>query len=158
MKTTVIIIHADSGWEKLANGSHVAVHFSNPGKDKFGDSYRETLYDPSGSYAIGNRNHPTSGTFSGEDANLQNYINDVLSRENGEYLNIYEFDTTEEQESAMVEKALQEGDGIGFSCAMNSSKVLKEIGFHEAITPGGVESQAKKMSENHYTEGAKSEK
>ena len=27
-ETTVLIIHADTGWEKLVNGSHVAIHFS----------------------------------------------------------------------------------------------------------------------------------
>ncbi|MCF0124571.1 MAG: hypothetical protein HUJ68_02235 [Clostridia bacterium] len=158
LKTTVMIIHALTSWEKFANGTHVAVHFSNPGKDKYGDSYGETLYDPSGSYSIGNRNHPTSGTFSGEDANLQNYINDVLGRENGEYLNIYEFETTEEEESAMVEKAMSVGDGAGFSCARNSSKVLGEIGFHKAITPGGVEKQAEKKADSKITVGAGDEK
>lgn len=53
-------------------------------------------------------------------------------------------DTTPEEESKMIEKAMEEGDGIGFSCASNVSEVLNEIGFNKGITPGAIEKQLKK--------------
>lgn len=144
-KTTVIVIHADTWWEKPFGGSHVAIHFSNTGKDEFGDDYGEWLYDPSGHYAIGDRNHPTSGTFSEEDANLNDYIKDVENRGNNEYCNIYEFDTTLEQENEMVKRTIELGDGFGFSCAINSSYILNVIGANHVFTPGGLEIQLPKL-------------
>lgn len=141
VETTVIVIHANTWWEGIVGASHVAIHFSNPGIDKYGDAYGETLYDPSGGYAIGNRNHPTSGLFSEEDANLNNYIIDVENRDNGETCTIYKFATTPEQESAMVEKAMILGNGWGFSCADNVSNVLQEIGAKQVFTPGALEAQ-----------------
>ena len=77
-------------------------------------------------------------------SNLKQYINSVLSRKNGEYVNAYTIDTTPEEESKMIEKAMEEGDGIGFSCASNVSEVLNEIGFNKGITPGAIEKQLKK--------------
>ncbi len=144
-KTSVGIVHADTWWEKPFGGSHVAIHFSNPGKNEFGDEYGEWLYDPSGSYAIGNRNHPTEGTFSGDEANLNNYIEDVENRGSGEHCKIYEFDTTSEQENKMVRRTLELGDGWGFSCADFASDVLKEIGAYHVLTPGSLEVQLPKL-------------
>ena len=40
-ETTVLIIHANSGWEKLVNGSHVAIHFSNPGVSEIDNEFYE---------------------------------------------------------------------------------------------------------------------
>src|SRR5574344_639484 len=115
-KTTILIIHANSGWEKIVNGSHVAVHFSNPGNGSDGERLQQTLYDPSGSYVADNgfgtgKYRPSSGVFTGDiPADLSSYINSVLDRENGEYITAYTIDTTPEEEAKMVEKAMENGD------------------------------------------------
>src|SRR5574344_1316414 len=146
-KTTILIIHANSGWEKIVNGSHVAVHFSNPGNGSDGERLQQTLYDPSGSYVADNgfgtgKYRPSSGVFTGDiPADLSSYINSVLDRENGEYINAYTIDTTPEEEAKMVEKAMENGDGTGFDCANNTSDVLKILGFKHTMTPGGLEKQ-----------------
>lgn len=146
-KTTVFIIHANSGWEKLANGSHVAIYFSNPGPDKDGDYYTPSLYDPSGSYDGGVKGavRTPSGIFSEENtSNPKTFIESVLNRENGEYIVAYTIETTPEQESEMVEQAMRNGDGFGFNCADNVSDVMKTIGFKHVMTPGGLEKQLQK--------------
>ena len=150
LETTVMIIHADSPWEWIFNGSHVAIHFSNPGKDEYGEVLPQTLYDPSGSYeantGYGNgKFRPSSGVFMGDpQADLNSYIESILSRENGEYVVTYSIDTTPGEESAMIERALQNGDGWGFSCADYVSDVLTPLGFNHVLTPGGLEDQLKK--------------
>ena len=145
-ETTVLIIHANSGWEKLANGSHVAVHFSDPGTDSYGEFIPASLYDPSGSYDGGiNAVRPSSGVFSERDSSsLNKYIDSVLNRKNGEYVIAYSIETTPEQEAKMVEDAMKKGDGFGFNCADNVSSVMEEIGFSHSLTPGGLENQLKK--------------
>ena len=148
-KTTIMIIHANSGWEKIVKGSHVAVHFSNPGKGSDGEYLEQTLYDPSGSYeantGYGNGKYrPSSGVFSGDiPADLSSYIDSVLDRENGEYIVAYTIETTPEEEAKMVERAMENGDGAGFDCANNTSDVLKILGFKHTMTPGGLEQQLK---------------
>ena len=42
----VFIIHANSGWEKIAGGSHVTIYFADPGFASDGESNNPTLYDP----------------------------------------------------------------------------------------------------------------
>lgn len=148
-ETTILITHASTSWEKFGGGSHVAVHFSNPGKDSKGDFLNQTLYDPSGSYQANNgygngKYRPSSGVFEGDvSGDLQSYINSVLDRENGEYIVAYKIDTTPEQESRMIESANKIGDGNGFNCADNTSTVLKEIGFKHTMKPGNLEHQLK---------------
>ena len=143
-QTTVIIIHANVWWEMPFGGSHVAVHFSNPS-----GGYKETLYDPSGCYEakdeFGATYRTSSGVFVGEQANLNNYINDVLSRQNGETVNTYTYDTTPEQEANMIEMAFKMSDGDGFQCAYNVSSVMQIQNLMDvSLTPGGVEKQARK--------------
>ncbi|TWI71583.1 hypothetical protein JM98_02581, partial [Treponema putidum] len=148
-KTTIMIIHANSGWEKLLGGSHVAIHFSNPGKTSSGDFELPTLYDPSGSYMILNPAkqlyRPSSGVFSGEEASdLASYIKSVLDRDNDEYIIAYTINTTPAQEAKMIELADEYGDGSGFNCADYVSEVLKEVlGFKHTMSPGNLESQLK---------------
>ncbi len=147
-ETTVFIIHANSGWEKLVNGSHVAIYFSNPGVNKYGELNPQILYDPSGSY-IGpeSKCRYDNGVFANNDASPEKFIASVLNRENGEYINSYTISTTPEQEAKMIDRALELGDGIlGMNCADNVSDVLKEIGFKHVITPGGLEKQLKESS------------
>ncbi len=144
LETTILVIHSNRWWEYPAGASHVAVHFSNPSGEN-----EETLYDPSGSYEAEDEFHATyrtsSGVFIGKQANLNNYINDILNRENGETVNIYKIDTTPDQEAAMIEKAFEMGDGSGFSCAYNVSSVLNSQGLMNiSLTPGAVEKQLKK--------------
>ena len=145
-ETAVLIIHANSGWEKLANGSHVAVHFSDPGTDSYGEFIPASLYDPSGSYDGGiNAVRPSSGVFSERhSSSLNKYIDSVLNRKNGEYVIAYSIETTPEQEAKMVEDAMKKGDGFGFNCADNVSSVMEKIGFSHSLTPGGLENQLKK--------------
>ena len=137
-KTTIFVIHANSGWEKLANGSHVAIYFSNPGAASDGEFNTPTLYDPSGSYdggVKGSIRNPR-GIFSEENtSNPETFIKSVLNRENGEYIVAYTIDTTPEQEAKMIERAMKDGDGFGFNCADNVSDVMKEIGFKHVLTP-----------------------
>ena len=145
-ETTVIIIHANTGWEKLVGGSHVAIHFSNPGIDSYGEITLPSLYDPSGSYEGLEQGkyqyRPSSGLFSGESqSNLDIYINSVLRRNNGEYIITYSIDTTPEQEASMIEKSIELGDGYGFSCANYVSQVLTELGFNPTLTPRNLEKQ-----------------
>ncbi|AIW89518.1 hypothetical protein JO41_06680 [Treponema sp. OMZ 838] len=154
-ETTVMIIHANTGWEKFVSGSHVAVHFSNPGVDKYNYQIGQTLYDPSGSYQakdeFGCLYRSSSGVFSGESSgDLKAYIDSVLDRQNGEYIVAYTINTTPEQEKAMVESAMELGDGDGFSCASHTSEVLEKLDFKEVMTPGGLEKQLKnsKVVEN----------
>lgn len=149
-ETTVLIIHANSGWEKLVNGSHVAIHFSNPGVSEIDNEFHEiSLYDPSGSYQADNgygtgKYRPSSGVFTGNiPSDLDSYIESVLDRENGEYINAYKIQTTPEQEAAMLDIANELGDGMGFNCADNVSEVLKELDFSHVFTPGGLEKQLK---------------
>ena len=143
-KTTIFVIHANSGWEKLANGSHVAIYFSNPGAASDGEFNTPTLYDPSGSYDGGVKRaiRNPRGIFSEENtSNPETFIKSVLNRENGEYIVAYTIDTTPEQEAKMIERAMKDGDGFGFNCADNVSDVMKEIGFKHVLTPGGLERQ-----------------
>ena len=46
----------------------------------------------------------------------------------------------------MIERALELGDGNGFSCADNGSDVLKILGFKHVITLGGLERQLEKST------------
>ena len=154
-ETTVMIIHANTGWEKFAGGSHVAVHFSNPGVDEYNYQIGQTLYDPSGSYQakdeFGYLYRSSSGVFSGEPSgDIKAYIASVLNRQNGEYIVAYTINTTSEQEKAMVESAMELGDGGGFSCASHTSEVLEKLDFKKVKTPGGLEKQLKnsKVVEN----------
>ena len=147
-ETTVIIIHANTGWEKLVGGSHVAIHFSNPGIDSYGEITLPSLYDPSGSYEGLEQGkyqyRPSSGLFSGEhQANLDIYINSVLERDNVEYLVTYSINTTPKQEASMIEKSIELGAGYGFSCANYVSQVLTELGFKPTLMPGNLEKQLK---------------
>ncbi|MCR4940215.1 MAG: hypothetical protein K5930_08950 [Treponemataceae bacterium] len=77
-------------------------------------------------------------------ADLNSYIESVLSRENGEYVVTYSIDTTPEEESAMIEKAIQNGDGWGFSCADYVSDFLTTLDFNHVLIPGDLEDQLKK--------------
>lgn len=74
---------------------------------------------------------------------MDSYIESVLDRENGEYINAYKIQTTPEQEAAMLDIANELGDGMGFNCADNVSEVLKELDFSHVFTPGGLEKQLK---------------
>jgi len=111
LETTILVIHSNRWWKYPAGASHVAVHFSNPSGEN-----EESLYDPSGSYEAEDEFHATyrtsSGVFIGKQANLNNYINDILHRENGETVNIYKIDTTPDQEAAMIEKAFEMGGAV----------------------------------------------
>ena len=83
----------------------------------------------------------------------------MLNRENEEYINSYTIETTPEQESKMIERALELGDGsLGMNCADNVSDVMKEIGFKHVITPGGLEKQLKKSDLVKKAEVYKNEK
>ncbi|MCR5285514.1 MAG: hypothetical protein K6D95_07940 [Treponema sp.] len=149
-ETTIFIIHANSGWEKLAKGSHVSIFFGNPGSAKDGELNNPTLYDPSGSYngGIEGAIRTPSGIFSEENtSNPETYINSVLNRENGEYIVSYTINSTPEQEAKMIERAMENGDGFGFNCADNVSDVMKEIGFKHVFTPGALEKQLQKSDQ-----------
>lgn len=148
--TIVFIIHANTSWEKLAKGSHVAVLFQSPGYSERDKEYMDpTLYDPSGSYQGKNdkglRN--SNGTFSApEDASIEAYVESVLNRGNGEYVVAYRLNTTSDQETKMIEKAELLGDGFGINCADNVSSTLRILGFKHTWTPGGLEKQLKKSN------------
>lgn len=143
----VFIIHANSGWEKIAGGSHVTIYFADPGFASDGESNNPTLYDPSGSYDGGIKGsiRTPNGIFSEEGtSNPETFINSVLQRENGEYINAYFIEATPEQQSRMIERAIENGDGIGFNCADNVSDVMREIGFKHVLTPRGLEKQLRR--------------
>ena len=159
-KTTIFIIHANSGWEKFVKGSHVAIYFSNPGNASDGESNNPTLYDPSGSYDGGVEGsiRTPSGIFSERNtSNPETFIKSVLDRENGEYIVAYTIDTTPEQEAKMIERAMEKGDGFGFNCADNVSDVMKQIGFKHVLTPGALEKQLQQSSKVTETEVFKNE-
>ena len=142
LETTVMIIHANSGWERIGKGSHVAIHFSNPGKDKFGEDYGEIIYDPAGSYGKDINVDSQGDFYSDENGSLEKFISSVENRAIWEYEKIYEFAPTPEQENEMVEQVINSEDDIAGMCAFDCSAVLRVIGFHISITPGGVEKQA----------------
>lgn len=148
LETTVMIIHANSGWERIGKGSHVAIHFSNPGKDEFGEDYGEIIYDPAGSYGKDINADSQGDFYSGENGSLEKFISSVENRGNGEYVNTYKFATTSEQENEMVEQVINGEDGIAGMCAFDCSAVLRVIGFHISMTPGGVEKQAQHKVES----------
>jgi hypothetical protein len=140
-----MITHADTWWEKLVGGSHVAVHMSNPDS-----SEKPTLYDPSGSYSAKDKNgseyRPSSGAFWGEpESNKEKYIE--YESKNGQYVTTYTLPTTPAQESNMIKQAFEMGDGFGINCASNVSTVLKDSGIEHAWTPGCIEKQLNKMVE-----------
>jgi RHS repeat-associated protein len=145
LETNVVVVHAGTWWEGIGGGSHVGVQFSNPAHPE-----QPTLYDPSGHYVgqdeNGSQYRPSSGVFWGEtDSNLERYTSSFTAK--GEAVTIYTIQTMPEQEARMVAEAFEVGNGFGFSCAVNVSTVLAEIGVKSAITPGGLEKQLDKMVE-----------
>ena len=132
-ETTVLIIHANSGWEKLANGSHVAVHFSDPGTDSYGEFIPASLYDPSGSYDGGiNAVRPSSGVFSERhSSSLNKYIDSVLNRKNGEYV-IVDIDFTTGKNWKLIDGSLEITVCSGLRRKLDISNLMK--GYFEYIS------------------------
>jgi RHS repeat-associated protein len=153
LETTVMITHANTWWEKLFGGSHVAVFFSNPAR---GMGEKPTLYDPSGGYTVRNevyneagssRYRPSNGLFWDVPESTKDDFIRYESRE-GQRVTIYTIPTTPEQEARMIKQADILGNGFGFNCAVNVSAVLNEIGIKRTWFPGVLEKQLDKMVEN----------
>jgi RHS repeat-associated protein len=145
LETVIMIIHADTWYEKFVGGSHVSVYMTDPAYPE-----RPTLYDPSGSFP-GTRENPRpadSGLFwDATDDLVIEYKKYHESRDGN--VTTYTIPSTPEQETSMIHRADElGGDGwSGTQCADYTSEVLKELGIKHAITPGGLERQLKKMVE-----------
>jgi hypothetical protein len=116
---TVVIITRDYGV-----GTHAALYIDNAGSP--------ILFDPGGSDEPNGEPRGSGGFFEDSDANLQNYIDYQKSTESA--VETYRFQTTTEQEAALVERISPsdagpgEGEGGFFTCAYHVSRVLQGIG------------------------------
>ena len=122
---TVVIITRDNGF-----GSHTAVRIDNNGSP--------ILYDPSGSYFVGDGERGSGAYFEGDDADLNKFIR--FHEESGSTVTIYRFPTTPEEEARIAEKIMPSdgsnglGDGgLGFNCAERTSTALQGIGPFENL-------------------------
>jgi RHS repeat-associated protein len=98
------------------------------------------LYDPNGSYHSGTRGD--EGIFGEEEASLQDYI--AFQGLDGDDVQIYTFNTTPEEEAALVAR-LDKSEVVDpgfFSCAISTAALLdgigpfKNLGAH--LTPRGL--------------------
>lgn len=100
-------------------GEHSAVFVTNDG--------HPVLYDPSGDSRI-NGYHPTNDIFLDEDADLEQYLHAHGSQNPDTYPEVFDFDTTPEQEKEIAERIKNLGHLGSFNCADAVSSVLKGIG------------------------------
>jgi len=133
---TNVIITRDSGW-----GSHAAIFI-----DRNGSNF---LYDSSGSY------HPPKkcGCELGssrigtniEQIAMTDYVR--YHRNAGSSVEIYRFNTSSEEEAEIMNRADEQGGGLGFSCAADTSSVLSGIGPFKSLRttwfPGNLANQLK---------------
>ena len=112
---------------------HVGLHMGS------GDN--ELLYDPGGSYMTPEGIPSGSGgTFSGSDANLNNFLK--YQFEDGSDVNVYSFEITPDEDRKIREAIDEQGGCSPFFCASCSSSVLNGIGpfknLGEIQTPWGM--------------------
>ncbi|HAU5595398.1 TPA: hypothetical protein JD313_004396, partial [Citrobacter amalonaticus] len=112
---------------------HVGLHMGS------GDN--ELLYDPGGSYMTPEGIPSGSGgTFSGSDANLNNFLK--YQFEDGSDVNVYSFEITPDEDRKIREAIDEQGGCSPFFCASCSSSVLNGIGPFKNLgkiqTPWGM--------------------
>ena len=110
LQTTVIITY-DYGI-----GSHAAVHTSN------GNNGGSFLYDPAGSYQPSGGVRGTGDFFEGGSASLSDYIK--YQESTGSTVDTHVLNTTERQEQAIVDRAIDLGGVAPFLCSAAVSSAL----------------------------------